>query len=106
MMDARGMASAGGSAVKPEQALFAVNQWLEWEASSLRPATCSGDAAAALAELGAALEGRQSLVGSGPTLADVSWPSQHPFGHLLTLSMACETAHMAYPPNWRVLHRW
>ncbi len=66
------LATAGGEAVKPLEHLFLVNQWVEWEASTLRPATYTGVTAAALEELAAALQGKQFLVGGAPTLADVS----------------------------------
>lgn len=67
---------AGAAAVVPVDKTHLVSQWLDWEASALRPGAYSGDAAAALEELAGAMAGRTYLVGDALTLADVSRSSR------------------------------
>jgi hypothetical protein len=63
-----------GSPLKPAAAAPAIAQWLEWEASALRPATYQGGdpLAAALAELAAAAGKGFLAGGAAVSLADVS----------------------------------
>lgn len=67
---------ADGSPLQPAAAAApTAAQWLEWEASVLRPATYQGgeQLAAALKELAGATGGGFLAGGGAPTVADVSW---------------------------------